>query len=261
MVYRVYHIGVSKYYTTELFCELYLNSSDKLSSYNLELYIYRALKDDKIPISNLGCPFPESQERINNKGDFQTYTTPSEIVTSVKKLNRSLTSQKYSTSTSLQISDKQRLLLFNKKTEAVLILQLHWRRYSRRKQLNMIKYIETFKTRTDKNWNYLQRRRELAALLIQLAWRQYLRRKLLISKVVKRKKLFNWSPGCLAIRQRLLIEQLYSQQFQTFQYTPTVSTPVHRPLFVKYIPSPAALSFNFAFDQYCNLSSIDQYSI
>ena len=168
---------------------------------------------------------------------------------------------KYSTGTTLRRSDKQRQLLFTKKTEAVLILQLHWRRYSRRKQYNMLKSIETMNSRKDKNVSYLQRRMELAALLIQLAWRQYLRRKLLSSKVVKRKKLFNWSPGCLAIRQRLLIEQLYSQQFQTFRYTPTISTSLHRPLFVKYIPSPAALSFNFAFDQYCNLGSIDQYSI
>ena len=220
----------------------------------------RVVKDAKIPAVNLVSLIQESPQFIENARELQTYSTP-DMISNDREFGFSFVSPiKPTTSAALRMSDKQRLQLFNKKTEAVLLLQLYWRRYSRRKQLNKIKSIETLKIRTDKNLNYIQRQRELAALLIQLAWRQYLRRKLLISKVVKRRKLFHWSPGCLAIRQRLLIEQLYSQQFHTFHYTPTVSTPVDRPSFIRYIPSPAALSFNFAFDQYCNFANIGQYS-
>lgn len=145
----------------------------------------------------------------------------------------------------------RRIASFHKKTEAALILQLYWRRYLRNKQLIDISIFEKSNQRSKKVFEFMHYRKELAALTIQLAWRQFLRRKLLHSKTNTRRKLYQWSPNCLAIRQRLLIEQLYSQHFQPFLYTPTINSQIYRPSFVKFIPSPAALSFNFAVNQYC----------
>ena len=145
----------------------------------------------------------------------------------------------------------RRIAQFHKKTEAALILQLYWRRYLRNKQLINIHIFEESTLKNKRVFEFIHYRKELAALTIQLAWRQFLRRKLLLSKTNRRKKSFQWSPNCLAIRQRLLIEQLYSQHFQPFLYTPAINSQIYRPSFVKFIPSPAALSFNFAVNQYC----------
>ena len=144
-----------------------------------------------------------------------------------------------------------RIARFHKKTEAALVLQLYWRRYLRNKHLGNIYIFEESTKKRKKVFEFMHYRKELAALTIQLAWRQFLRRKLLLSKTNKRKKLYQWSPNCLAIRQRLLIEQLYSQHFQPFLYTPALNSHIYRPSFLKFVPSPAALSFNFAVNQYC----------
>ncbi|KAI6655703.1 Inversin 1 [Oopsacas minuta] len=150
--------------------------------------------------------------------------------------------------------DLQRVTLFHRKTEAALIIQLFWRKYLRNKQLKSLHKVEHTTKQSERLFEYFNRKREMAALTIQLAWRQFLRKKLLNIQIIKRKKLFQWSPGCLAIRQRLLIEQLYSQQFHPFYYTPSSISRADRPSFIKYIPSPAALSFNFAINQYCRVT-------
>ena len=145
---------------------------------------------------------------------------------------------------------KTRKEIFTKKTEAVLILQLWWRRYLRklhyrkksRKEENAVEIIK-------KN----ERERELAALLIQLTWRQYVRRKLLASRINCQKKVFHWSPAVMATRQRFILEKLYSQSIYPNYYTPGKLVPLERPCYTKFIASPAALSFNFALNQYSSM--------
>lgn len=150
--------------------------------------------------------------------------------------------------------EKERVGLYRQKTKAALIIQLAWRRYQRKKKHRLALEAQTRALQCGS----LDWRRELAALTIQLYWRQYLRRKLLLSKLRRQKVLHDWSPSVLAARQRALVEKVYGQGMVAMHYEPPKPRPMVRPAYLNFVPSPAAVSFNFAVASY-QPGEIEQY--
>ncbi|WP_411025242.1 hypothetical protein, partial [Salmonella sp. s54836] len=54
----------------------------------------------------------------------------------------------------------------------------------------------------------------------------------------------------MAARQRFLMTRIYSHELKPVVYLPPRPKHPVRPAYTKFIPSPAALSFNFALEQY-----------
>ena len=149
-------------------------------------------------------------------------------------------------SSSLALREKERVSLHRQKTKAALIIQLAWRRYiGRKRQREALEAQRHVLKKGSLEW-----RRELAALIIQLAWRQYLRRKLLHQALKRQRILHEWTPSVMAAKQRALVAKVYGQGFSTVHYEPPKPKPMVRPAYLHFIPSPAALSFNFAVQQY-----------
>lgn len=91
--------------------------------------------------------------------------------------------------------------------------------------------------------------KQIAALTIQLAWRKYIRRKLLQSLNPNKRQLRMWDPELIAMKQRALVSQVYGEQIEAPFWHPNMFRP-HRPYWAKLAPSSAALSYNYAIDQY-----------
>jgi len=96
----------------------------------------------------------------------------------------------------------------------------------------------------------LEWKKQIAACTIQLAWRKFFRKKLLASLNKSNNAVLHmWDPDVLATRQRSLVEQIYSEELYAPHWHPILTAPV-RPYWTQYLPSSAALSYNFAIDQY-----------
>lgn len=147
-----------------------------------------------------------------------------------------------------ELARKERMRLANirQKTKAALVIQLAWRKYLRQKRKRQARVPK----RRASQMGSVEWRRQIAALTIQLAWRKYLRRKLLKLYSTRQKVIYEWSPSVLAAKQRALVEKIYSQPVKVVEYRPPSPKPMARPAYFRYIPSQAALSFNFAVDQY-----------
>ncbi|XP_074644688.1 uncharacterized protein LOC141901380 [Tubulanus polymorphus] len=92
--------------------------------------------------------------------------------------------------------------------------------------------------------------RQIAALTIQLAWRKYCRKRLLKTITPNRKHVVHtWDPESVSLKQKTIVKEIYSEKIKPGGWTPTNNRPT-RPTWSKYVPSPAALSYNFAVDQY-----------
>lgn len=146
----------------------------------------------------------------------------------------------------LALREKERVGLYRQKTKAALVIQLAWRRYVRRLRHRQAMEAQSRALQRGS----LEWRQELAALIIQLAWRQYQRRKILHMSIRRQRVLHEWSPSILASRQRALADKVYGQELSAVHYEPPKAKPMVRPAYFHYIPSPAALSFNFAVQQY-----------
>jgi inversin len=149
--------------------------------------------------------------------------------------------------TQLARKDKQRMTLHRKKTHAALVIQYCWRRYKRRKYY---REIEEIKRKARQQLGLDHWRCEIAALVIQLAWRQYQRRKLLHQTMRRRRMIHQWTPSVMAAKQRMLVERVYGQEMKTVDYQPPKPRPMVRPAYLGMVDSPAAVSFNFAIQQY-----------
>lgn len=149
--------------------------------------------------------------------------------------------------------EKSRKADFQKKQEAARIIQRAWRRHrvTRHKRQDKI-YAESATKAvrlrrlqaTQAEWE-----RQIAALTIQLHWRKFYRRKLLKSLHPNRRQLQMWDPEIVALKQQALISQIYSEQLMIPFWHPVLK-PAVRPFWFHLIPSPAAVSYNFALDQY-----------
>ncbi|GFO32396.1 inversin-like [Plakobranchus ocellatus] len=91
--------------------------------------------------------------------------------------------------------------------------------------------------------------KQIAALTIQLAWRKFFRRKLLRALHPNRRQLLMWDPEIVALKQQALVHYIYNEHIEAPFWHPTLR-PAIRPLWTRFIPSAAAVSYNFAVDQY-----------
>ena len=95
--------------------------------------------------------------------------------------------------------------------------------------------------------------KQIAALTIQLAWRKYYRKKLLKTLPPNKRKLVQkWDPAVVESKQRALVTQIYNEYISTPEWRPKLRPPA-RPSWMRFIPSPAATSYNYAVGQYQNL--------
>jgi len=58
-----------------------------------------------------------------------------------------------------------------------------------------------------------------------------------------------WDPEVIAAKQRALVQQIYTEHMVAPDWHPKLRPPP-RPTWLKLIPSAAALSYNFAVEQY-----------
>ncbi|XP_070570393.1 inversin-like [Ptychodera flava] len=132
--------------------------------------------------------------------------------------------------------------------ESAAKIQRAWKSYLYRRQ-GMSKTADEVARNYRRLKGEEEYRRQVAACVIQLAWRKYYHKKLLKSLGRNKKILHTWSPSVLAAKQRSLVEQIYSEVLIAPEWYPDLPRAI-RPDYMKYIPSPAALSYNFAVDQY-----------
>ncbi|KAK6166345.1 hypothetical protein SNE40_023064 [Patella caerulea] len=154
----------------------------------------------------------------------------------------------------IKIAEKNRRKDFHRKQKAASIIQRSWRRYKRQKfeMLSAVKKSVILKRsqNTEEEWE-----EQIAALTIQLAWRKYYRRKLLKALQPNRKLLRSWDPDVIAAKQQALVHQIYYRQHEAPFWHPILKKAI-RPLWSSCIPSPAAVSYNFAVDQYHPLAQV-----
>ncbi|KAK3083082.1 hypothetical protein FSP39_013452 [Pinctada imbricata] len=155
----------------------------------------------------------------------------------------------------LQITsaERHRQKQYKNKQKAASQIQRAWKNYKMR-QVGILKVakqsIRTMRLRAGAE----EFQRAIAALTIQLAWRKYYRRKLLRQLHPNKRQLRLWDPEVIAMKQRALVKAVYGEQVAAPFWHPTLQKK-SRPYWAKWIPSAAALSYNFAVDNYHPLSS------
>ncbi|XP_046555449.1 LOW QUALITY PROTEIN: inversin-like [Haliotis rubra] len=149
-------------------------------------------------------------------------------------------------------AEHERQKAIRRKQQAAVIIQTAWRRYRKRSTKLTNQFASTARgavrrrrlRTTEEEWE-----RQIAALTIQLAWRKFFRKKLLRQIHPNKRQLQMWDPDVIAAKQRALVNQIYTEAIQAPFWHPTLKRQV-RPFWHRLIPSPAALSYNFAVDQY-----------
>ncbi|RDD37644.1 Inversin [Trichoplax sp. H2] len=136
--------------------------------------------------------------------------------------------------------ERHRIYHIKSRVRAVTIIQRAWRRYIKDKANNMF-YRKTEEAD--------ELRRQMAALTIQLAWRKYLRTKYQSITKKKQKVVQTWDPKIITNRQKKKIVDTYNSSVQVSNYMPDAQAS-SRPEYLKYVPSPAVVSYNFAVYQY-----------
>lgn len=152
------------------------------------------------------------------------------------------------------MNEKKRKEEFQRKIDAATVIQRSWRRHYRTKSSKRQREILLDHTKqsvhkkrlraTQEEWE-----RQIAALTIQLAWRKFFRRKLLRALHPNRRQLLMWDPEIIALKQQALVHYIYNEHIEAPFWHPTLR-PAIRPLWTRFIPSAAAVSYNFAVDQY-----------
>ncbi|XP_052235059.1 inversin-like isoform X4 [Dreissena polymorpha] len=145
-------------------------------------------------------------------------------------------------------SENTRLHDFRRKQYAAMRIQKAWRNHKMRSfaiLLTAKQAVHKMRMRQGAD----EFHKQIAALTIQLAWRKYIRRKLLQSLAPNKRQLRMWDPELIAMKQRALVSQIYGEQIAAPFWHPNMLRP-QRPYWTKLAPSSAALSYNFAIDQY-----------
>ncbi|KAF6041042.1 INVS [Bugula neritina] len=146
-------------------------------------------------------------------------------------------------------AERNRVYFFRQRNNAAVTIQKAWKMFKFRTQGLMKNARDAIKLKR-LDAGELEWKKQIAACTIQLAWRKYFRRKLLKAlNKTNNAVMHMWDPEMLAFRQRSLVEQVYNEQLYAPHWHPTLVAIV-RPYWTKYMPSSAALSFNFAIDQY-----------
>ncbi|XP_064646687.1 inversin-like [Lineus longissimus] len=198
---------------------------------------------------------PSTTPRVETVSMTGSGTTGSGMVrSSRKKRNKELTEEekiliKRQEKKEIVDAERMRQAEFRRKWKAAVVIQRCWRYYLYFKKGLMKKAADNIRTKRlaagEEEWY-----RQIAALTIQLAWRKYYRRKLMRSLTPRSRHIMHmWDPEVIATKQRAMLRDIYCEELQVPVWHPKLHPPV-RPSWFKYIPSPAALSFNFAVDQY-----------
>jgi len=146
-------------------------------------------------------------------------------------------------------SERSRLTYHRRRHNAALCIQKAWKMFKFRTQGLMKNARDAIKLKR-LDAGELEWKKQIAACTIQLAWRKYFRRKLLRAlNKTNNAVMHMWDPEMLAFRQRSLVEHIYSEELYAPHWHPVLTAPI-RPYWARYLPSSAALSFNFAIDQY-----------
>lgn len=150
-------------------------------------------------------------------------------------------------------NEKGRKAEYQKNQEAAIIIQRAWRKHRRTRRYRQDKIFTESAQKAVRlrrlQATHAEWERQIAALTIQLYWRKFYRRKLLKSIHPNRRQLQMWDPEIVALKQQALIYQIYSEQLMVPFWHPVLK-PAVRPFWFHLIPSPAAVSYNFAVDQY-----------
>uniref|UniRef100_A0A8W8L3R3 Uncharacterized protein n=1 Tax=Magallana gigas TaxID=29159 RepID=A0A8W8L3R3_MAGGI len=153
----------------------------------------------------------------------------------------------------IKSAEKSRQRQYKLKQKAASKIQKAWKNYKMR-QVGILKVakqsIRTMRLRAGAE----EFEKSIAALTIQLAWRKYYRRKLLRQLHPNKRQLHMWDPEVIAMKQRALVKSVYGEKVNAPFWHPQQRKHT-RPYWAKWIPSPAALSYNFAVDNYHPLAS------
>nr|XP_054749543.1 inversin-like [Lytechinus pictus] len=145
--------------------------------------------------------------------------------------------------------ERLRLADMRRKNRAATIIQNAWRNFRQcnTKMMHTVHEIQLRRLmRKDEDvWE-----RQIAACTIQLAWRRYYRRKLLKALGGNKALVHTYDPEIMALRQYLTLQKVYGGSMEAKEWFPGPPERKDRPDYMKYIPSPAALSYNFAMEQY-----------
>ncbi|XP_071941669.1 inversin-like isoform X2 [Antedon mediterranea] len=145
--------------------------------------------------------------------------------------------------------ERKRLMYWRKRNAAAQTIQRVWRRHVQGNKRLIVAIEEAVERRKlgreEDTWE-----RQVAACTIQLAWRSYFRKKILKELGGQRRVIHTWDPEVLAMRQAIAMQKIYTQPMAAAEWKPGPRRKTVRPNYMKYVPSPAALSFNFAVDQY-----------
>lgn len=154
----------------------------------------------------------------------------------------------------VKLQERERQQAYQMKMEAARRIQRCWRNYynskKTRQMMSKINELSTENIRrkrlraTQEEWET-----QIAALTIQLAWRKYYRKKLLSTLHPNRRQLLMWDPEVVALKQQALVNYIYNEHIYAPFWHPTLKV-ANRPLWHRFIPSSAAVSYNFAVDQY-----------
>ncbi|XP_052812830.1 inversin-like isoform X2 [Mya arenaria] len=145
-------------------------------------------------------------------------------------------------------TENTRLHDFRRKQYAAMRIQKAWRNHKMRSFAILLTAKQAVKKMRLKQ-GAEEFHKQIAAVTIQLAWRKYIRRKLLQSLSPNKRQLRMWDPELVAMKQRALVSQIYGEQIDAPFWHPNMYRP-QRPYWTKLAPSSAALSYNFAIDQY-----------
>ncbi|XP_072033819.1 uncharacterized protein [Amphiura filiformis] len=150
--------------------------------------------------------------------------------------------------------ERKRLAQMRQKNDAAIVIQRNWRNFKVR-NIGIVKALVRYHNRLPEDTSTWER--QIAACTIQLAWRRYYRRKLLKILGPNKRYLHSWQPEFVALKQHVLLHAIYNQKPLVTEWHPTPPKRYPRPNYLQYIPSPAALSYNFAVDQYVTSSRND----
>ncbi|XP_067936674.1 uncharacterized protein [Watersipora subatra] len=146
-------------------------------------------------------------------------------------------------------AERERIAHFDHYHKAALVIQKAWKMF-KFKTKGILKNARDAVRRKRLDAGELEWKQQIAACTIQLAWRKYARRQLLAR--IKRTgslAVHVWDPSMLSMKQKQLMQQIYGEYMYAPSWHPTLAAP-SRPHWLCQQPSPAALSFNYAIDQY-----------
>lgn len=151
--------------------------------------------------------------------------------------------------------ERERLHLIRTKVNAAVLIQRWFRKWTSIRR----EYVERDMMLSDVKTEQVELNREVAALTIQLAWRKHVRlefeKKSTRTKHQKSKKPMPNSASCKPKQNGIHSYGRSLQKGPPINYVNSRTGNKRRPAYMKYEPSPAAMSYNMAMDLYHPMGS------